>query len=180
MNEQPQLAWYCVRCQPKREHIAAGQLRQLDGVEVICPRLKYRKATKRGKIWWLEAMFPGYLFAKFDRQKMERAVRYAYGVLTIVKFGDFMPTINEEFIHALQSQLEEGETVVLKPSIEIGDEVEVAYGPLEGMQGEVVELLGGNDRVRMLIEMLGSRQVVDVDLFSLILQQEIDESGDGQ
>ena len=51
--------WFCVRCQTKREHIAAGHLRELLGVEVFCPRLRYRKATRRGKIWWMEPMFPG-------------------------------------------------------------------------------------------------------------------------
>ena len=42
--------WYCVRTQTKREHIAAGHLRELEGVEVFCPRLKYRKATRRYRL----------------------------------------------------------------------------------------------------------------------------------
>jgi transcriptional antiterminator RfaH len=42
--------WFCVRTQTKREHIAAGHLREIEGVEVFCPRLRYRKATRRGKI----------------------------------------------------------------------------------------------------------------------------------
>jgi len=62
-------AWYCVRTQTKREHLAAKSLKQLEGVEAFCPRLKYRKATRRGKIWWIEAMFPGYIFAFFARKE---------------------------------------------------------------------------------------------------------------
>ena len=41
-------AWFCVRSQPKREHIAAAHLRNLVEVEVFCPRLRIRKATRRG------------------------------------------------------------------------------------------------------------------------------------
>ena len=72
--------WYCVKTQTKREHIAAEHLRTLEEVEVFCPRLRYRKATRRGKIWWVEALFPGYLLARFDLVANERAVTYTQGV----------------------------------------------------------------------------------------------------
>ena len=39
------LQWYVVRTQTKRERLAADHLRLLDGVEVFCPMLRYRKAT---------------------------------------------------------------------------------------------------------------------------------------
>ena len=48
-------AWYCLKTQTKREAIAAAHLRELEGVEVFCPMLRYRKATRRGKVWWVEA-----------------------------------------------------------------------------------------------------------------------------
>src|SRR5690606_1020565 len=73
-------AWYCVRCQPKREHIAAERLRALEAVEVFCPRLRYRKATRRGKVWWVEPLFPGYVLARFALAEMERAVTFCQGV----------------------------------------------------------------------------------------------------
>ena len=78
--------WFCVRTQTKREHIAAGHLRELEAVEVFCPRLRYRKATRRGKIWWVEPLFPGYLLAKFNLAEMERAVTFCQGVRGLVRF----------------------------------------------------------------------------------------------
>ncbi|HXO97259.1 MAG TPA: transcription termination/antitermination NusG family protein, partial [Chthoniobacterales bacterium] len=57
-------AWYCLRAQPKREHIAAAHLRILQGVTVFCPRIRFQRATQRGLVWVTEAMFPGYLFAR--------------------------------------------------------------------------------------------------------------------
>ena len=167
--------WYCVRCQTKREHIAAGHLRELEDVEVFCPRLRYRKATRRGKIWWVEPMFPGYVLAKFNIAEMERAVTFCQGVRGLVRFGSEFPPVPEAFVEALKHEIrtrkgaEEDEIVTLSPTIEIGDDVEIAHGPFQGMQGTVVGIPSATERVKILIEFLGNPQAVDLDLFSILL-----------
>lgn len=171
---QPQ-EWFCVRCQTKREHIAANHLRELEGVEVFCPRLRYRKATRRGKIWWVEPMFPGYVLAKFRLTDMERAVTYCQGVRGLVKFGSEVPPVPESFVEAIKKEIRnrkdatEEELVTLSPIIEIGDEVEVALGPFQGMHGTVVAVPSATERVKILLEFLGEQHAVDMDLFSILL-----------
>ena len=167
--------WFCLRCQTKREHIAAGHLREIEAVEVFCPRLRYRKATRRGKIWWMEPMFPGYVLAKFNMMEMERAITFCQGVRGLVRFGSEIPSIPESFVEAIKREIrerrgsEEDEMVTLSPTIEIGDEVEIAHGPFQGMHGTVVTVPSAAERVKILLEFLGSQQAVDVDLFSLLL-----------
>jgi transcriptional antiterminator RfaH len=167
--------WFCVRCQTKREHIAAGHLRELEGVEVFCPRLRYRKATRRGKIWWVEPMFPGYVLAKFVISEMERAVTFCQGVRGLVRFGSEVPSVPESFVEAIKYEIsnrkdaDEDGLVTLTPTIEIGDEVEVANGPFQGMQGTVVAVPSSTERVKILLEFLGTPQAVDMDLFSILL-----------
>ena len=167
--------WFCVRCQTKREHIAAGHLRELEGIEVFCPRLRYRKATRRGKIWWVEPMFPGYVLAKFNIAEMERAVTFCQGVRGLVRFGAEIPPVPESFVEAMKHDIrnrkgaEQEELVTLTPIIEIGDEVEVAHGPFQGMQGTVIAVPSATERVKILIEFLGNPQAVDMDLFSILL-----------
>jgi hypothetical protein len=34
--------WYCVKTQTKRERLAAEHLREVEGVEVLCPLLRYQ------------------------------------------------------------------------------------------------------------------------------------------
>jgi transcriptional antiterminator RfaH len=171
--QQPE--WFCLRCQTKREHIAAGHLRELEGVEVFCPRLRYRKATRRGKIWWVEPMFPGYLLAKFNMGEMERAVTFCQGIRGLVRFGSEIPPVPEAFVEAIKHEIlnrkgaEHDELVTLSPVIQIGDEVEVAFGPLQGMQGTVVSVPSATERVKILIEFLGNPQAVDMDIFSILL-----------
>ncbi len=167
--------WYCVRCQTKREHIAAGHLRTIENIEVFCPRLRYRKATRRGKIWWVEPMFPGYVLAKFDMAEMERAVTFCQGVRGLVRFGSEIPAVPGTFVEAIKREIlsrpdaSEDELVTLSPTIEIGDEVEVAHGPFQGMQGTVVAVPSATERVKILLEFLGKPHAVDMDLFSILL-----------
>jgi transcriptional antiterminator RfaH len=169
-------AWYCVRTQPKREHLAAKGLQHLEGVETFCPRLRYKKATRRGNVWWVEAMFPGYIFAKFIRHEKERAVIHSQGVMTLLKFGSLVPAISTKFIEELQQlihdqQTEEEHLLTLHPSVKKGDQVEIAHGAMQGITGEVIKVLPASERVMLLIDFLGNPQIVDSDIFSLILPE---------
>lgn len=166
--------WFCVRCQTKREHIAAGHLRALEGVEVFCPRLRYRKATRRGKIWWVESLFPGYVLAKFNIAEMERAVTFCQGVRGLVRFGQGIPAVPDHFVQGLIREMRgrqdtEEDIYTVSPTIEVGDEVEIAHGPLQGMRGTVITVPSATERVKILLDFLGQPQAVDLDLFSLLL-----------
>ncbi len=166
--------WFCVRTQTKREHIAAGHLRELEGVEVFCPRLRYRKATRRGKVWWVEPLFPGYLLARFNLMENERAVTFCQGVRGLVRFGSEIPAVNPRFVQSLRDEIRnrsdgDEELFSVTPSIETGDEVEIAHGPLQGMRGTVLTVAPAAERVKILLDFLGRPQAVDVDLFSILL-----------
>ncbi|MGC6464519.1 MAG: transcription termination/antitermination protein NusG [Akkermansiaceae bacterium] len=177
-------AWYVLRTQLKREKLAAANLRMLENVEVFLPRLRYQKVTRRGRVWWVEPLFPGYLLAKFPLAEMGRIVSYTAGVSRIISFGDDVPEVPEDFVAALQrevAELEAGEEeIVVDWKVEVGEEVEVADGPFKGMEGQVVEVRPGTERVSLLLEFLGETQPVEVSLYSLILSNpEIPEAWRG-
>lgn len=166
------VAWYCLKTQTKREAIAAAHLRELEGVEVFCPMLRYRKATRRGKVWWVEALFPGYVLARFVLETEERAVMYSQGVRGLVRFGEKVPAIPDDFVDVLRQEVaRQGteEVLTVGPKIAEGEEVELAHGPLGGVRATVVEVLPARERVKVLLEFLGREQVIEVDLFSLLL-----------
>lgn len=166
--------WFCVRTQTKREHIAAKHLQTLEDIEVFCPRIKYRKATRRGKIWWLEPLFPGYLLAKFDLAEMESSVKFCQGVRGLVRFGTETPDVPGDFVESLieqvHSQLGDADDVItLSPKLDVGDEIEVATGPFQGMKGTVHSIAPASERVKVLLEFLGNVQPVSLDLFTILL-----------
>lgn len=167
-------SWYVVRTQPKREKSAANHLQKVLGVEAFAPYVEYTKATQRGKIKWKEAMFPCYIFAKFNLEEHLKAVNYSPSVLKVLNFGNEHPTINHEIIESLKSQLEDDDKLLLQPLVEEGEIYEIADGPLKGVEGQVVELLPSKERVTLLMDMLGNEQLVEIDIFSLVIPERPD------
>ncbi len=167
------IAWYVLRTQLKREKLAAAHLRQLEEVEVFLPRLRYLKTTRRGRVWWVEPLFPGYLLARFSLEEMGRAVTYSPGVSRMIRFGDEVPGVPDEFVEGLMEQVAqleaEDDEIVVNWKVDLGDEVEVADGPFKGMEGRVVEVRPGSERVSLLLEFLGEEKPVELSLFNLIL-----------
>jgi len=169
MEGEREEKWYVVRAQTKREHISARYIRKELDLEVVAPQIRFTKVTRRGKVLWKEAMFPGYLFVKFDRAEDEKGVCYAPGVLKLVKFGDDAPSLKERFVLALKDEIGKEDTLDLERSVEEGREYELVDGSMKGSIGEVLEVLPGGQRALLLLEMLGSERVVEVDIFSLLL-----------
>lgn len=147
--------WFCLKTQPKREHLAATALRRQFVVECFSPRLRFRRMTQRGPVWFVEAMFPGYLFAKFIYSTQRRAVESSHGIRGIVHFGDRLATLPENIVAALQSRVGADELVTLDCSIKVGQSVQIIEGPFQGLEVVVSHLLPAKERIRVLFEFLG-------------------------
>jgi transcriptional antiterminator RfaH len=171
-NGEPRSAeepfWFCLKAQPKREHLAAEGLRKQFGIVCFAPRLRSRKLTTRGAVWFVEAMFPGYFFAQFDYVSWRRAVEHAPGVRGLVQFGDRLATIDAATIEGLRRRMEANETVTIDPEIKVGQEVQIAQGPLQGLEALVTQLLPASERVRVLLEFLGRSVQMEVSKTTLI------------
>jgi transcriptional antiterminator RfaH len=131
--------WFCVRSKPKAEHIAAKHLEEA-AFEVFLPRIRFQRLTRRGRVWFTEALFPGYLFSRFDRGLSFRQVCATNGVTT----------------------------VVIAPGLEPGDEVTIAAGPFQGLLAVVNQVMPAPQRVRVLLEFLGRQTSVEVSSETVI------------
>jgi transcriptional antiterminator RfaH len=147
--------WFCLKAEPKREHLAATALRRRFAVECLSPRLRFRKLTRRGPVWFVEAMFPGYLFAKFVYPAQHRAVESSHGIRGILRFGDRLATIPEETVAALLLKAGSDEVVTVDSSPKIGEPVQIVEGPFQGLEVVVTQLLPAKERIRVLLEFLG-------------------------
>lgn len=173
---QPCGGWYCVRTKPKKEHLAAKNLQGFAHLEdVFCPRIRYEKPTRRGKVWFVEALFPGYLFARFDLAEDLRAVLATTGVLGVVHFSDLYPSLEGRYIETLREEFPEepNEIRIIEPEIEPGDEVVLHEGPLAGLCTVVTGLVPGSDRVRVLLDWLGREREAEVSVHALSRPGEI-------
>jgi transcriptional antiterminator RfaH len=169
--EVPQIrtkvAWYCLRSLSKHEHIAAAHLRMLEGVVVFCPQIRFKRATRRGLVWVTEAVFPGYLFARFDLAE-HRRVLYAPGVCGIVRFGNRYPTIGEQSLAQLRDQTGVTEIREVNHEISEGDQVKIMRGVFIGLQAVVTQVLPATQRVKILMDFLGRKMEAEVESASVL------------
>jgi transcriptional antiterminator RfaH len=147
--------WFCLRTQPKHEHIAAAGLRRQFDICCFSPRLRFRKATRRGAVWFVEPMFPGYLFAEFLYSSLHRAVEHASGVQGVVHFGDYLATIDPAIVGTLQERAGDEEVITIDPEIRTGQAVHIAEGPFQGLETVVTRILPAKQRVKVLLDFLG-------------------------
>lgn len=166
-NPFPLLAWFCLRSRPKHEHIAAARLRAA-GLEVFLPRLRFKKASVRGPVWVTEALFPNYLFARFDFRESMRLVRHAAGVSTVVHFGAHVPAIPDEVIHELRAHLGANELHLLPEAFATDDRVQISGGVLHGLKAVVTQVMPAKERVKVLLNFLGQQTTVELEAAALV------------
>jgi len=160
--------WFCLRTQPKHEHVAAAVLRRQFSIPCFAPRLKFRKATRRGAVWFIEAMFPGYLFAEFVYKQKHRIVEHASGIQGVLHFGNNLALVDADTIFALQSKAGEEETVTIDPEIQVGQPVTIAEPPFSGLEAVVTRVLPARERVKVLLEFLGRPVETEVATHKLL------------
>ena len=164
-------AWYCLRSQPKHEHIAAAHLRLLEEVTVFCPRIRFKRSTRQGVVWVTEAMFPGYLFARFELMTMHRKVQYAQGVSAIVRFADRYPTIDEDSLEQLMAHTGANGVTEMNYGLSQGDCVRISGGLFAGLDAVVVKVLPAKERVRILMDFLGRKIEAEVGYANVLRYQ---------
>ncbi len=162
------LSWYVVHSKPKCEHTAAAMMLGLEGVETYCPRIRFQRNTRRGKVWFVEALFPSYFFARFVPTESLRAVRSSQNVIRVVDFGGQMTPVADHVIQLIRAEMGSQDVKELKVGVKVGDTVEFTEGPMRGLKGIVNSIHSGDERVKILMEFLGRENLVDVDTSKLL------------
>lgn len=163
-------AWFCLRSRPKHEHIAARHLAEMDGVESFLPRIRFRRKTRQGPAWVTEALFPNYLFARFDWHVSLRRVHHAPGVAGVVHFGDKWPTLSDAAIVEVRELCGPEALCVLSADLAVGDAVEIGAGAFHGLQAVVTRVLPAKARIAVLLDFLGRQTQVELPQDAVIHQ----------
>ena len=161
-----QPVWRCLRTKTKSEHLAAQHLRAA-GFEAFSPRVRHQKPTIRGRVWFVEALFPGYLFSLFPAASLRHVSSLPY-VAGLLEFCEDFGRVPDEVISGLRAQFSDAETVTVPCAFAEGETVAVGDGPLRGAEGVITKLLPGKDRARILLEFLGRQQEMEVSLLALL------------
>ncbi|MGF1531389.1 MAG: transcription termination/antitermination protein NusG [Puniceicoccaceae bacterium] len=170
IRENSRESWYVLKTQPKREHLAARQIRDRVGIEVFAPRVSYSKKTVRGKRKFTEALFPGYIFCRCEIEVEMRFLMSIQGVQGLVRYGGDIPSIRDEVVELLREQVPEEEYERPDPVIEVGQRVLVVEGPLKNLQAVVSEVMAAGERIKILLDFLGHEREIAVPREGVVLE----------
>jgi transcriptional antiterminator RfaH len=162
MSEPAPHGWYCVRCKPRQEGVAAGQLATLEGVELVFPRVRRTKRTDHGNKVVTEPLFPGYLFAAFSPEDLQGPVNHTRGVLHLVRRDGKPVAVEPGVIAELRSLGPDAVLTLEQAALAVGDKVRIVRGVFAGTEGEVVRLHPPAKRIAVLLQLLGAEQSVDI------------------
>ncbi len=154
-------AWFAVVTKPRSEAIAHENL-QRQGYETLLPRLRRTRRGPSGTAARVECLFPNYLFLRADTTRTSLApVRSTRGARGVVKFGGVPAEVPESVIEHIRRRIddEDGFIRLEAPSLAAGQAIRLSQGPLSGLEGIFLQE-EGSDRVRLLLEILGTRREV--------------------
>ena len=153
------VSWYAMRSKPNKEDFLAGQL-ESNGIEIYFPRLRVNPVNPRARK--VRAYFPNYLFVHVDLEEVNiSTLQWMPGASGLVSFDGEPASVPDFLIASVQKQVEllNASARDLTNGLQPGDLVTIQDGPFAGYEAIFDTRLSGQDRVRVLLNMLQRRQV---------------------
>jgi transcriptional antiterminator RfaH len=153
------LRWYVLQSKPQKESFLYDQLR-LRKIETYFPRVRINPVNPRAKK--VKPYFPCYLFIRVDLDEVGIAnLQWMPGACRLISYDGEPAFISDVLMKSIQSRVDRinlaGEEVYQK--LKPGDMVSVHSGPFAGYRAIFDSRLKGNERVRVLLQMLQDRQI---------------------
>jgi transcription antitermination factor NusG len=140
-------------------------------MEVFNPQMKIRRATRRGPVWFVESVFPAYIFVRFNLQTQLDMVRYASGVTKVVQFNSVYPSVPDFQMDELQTVFGADDRLVFDPKLTTGDTVRILSGAFRDLLAVVQYVQPARQRVRALLEFLGRMTPVELNIHNVAVEQ---------
>ena len=169
LNKGPR--WYLVQTQPNAERKAEAHLLR-QGFGTFLPRYRKRRRHARKIDLVPAALFPRYIFVSVDVAAQRwLAIRSTVGVSQIVSHGNEPSAVPLGIVETLRASQDADGFVPLNtvPRFSAGDKVRVLDGAFIDCLG-LIETVSDNERVAILLDLLGRkvRVVVDADLIAAV------------
>src|SRR4051812_15126456 len=160
--------WYVVQSQPSAERKAIAHLERQGFVTYLPRYLKRRRHARKVEIV-PAPLFPRYLFVGIDLAAQRwRSICSTVGVSRLVCNGDVPTPISDQVLDTLRAREDDGGYVRLdqRANFHAGDRIRVLEGAFADCLG-LYEGMRDSDRVAILLDLLGRKVRVTVDLESV-------------
>jgi len=152
-------SWYAIRSKPNKEDFLTGQLRA-HGLDVFYPVLHVKPVNPRSRK--LRPYFPGYLFVHVDLDVINVSdLRWMPGASGLVSFDGEPASVPDLLIDTLKKQVDHHNKIIRDKTknFQAGDVVLIEDGPFAGHEAIFDINISGDDRVRVLLNLLTGRQM---------------------
>ncbi len=154
------IAWYALRTKPHKERYVWNQIQE-KGLEAFYPRIAVEPVNPRARRE--RPYFPGYMFVRADLETTGlNQFQYLPHAIGLVCFGGDPGVVPDNLVASLRSHLRGvGRRALAKSAhkYERGDKVLIHAGQLAGYKAIFDLRLSGDDRVRVLLDLIGGRFV---------------------
>nr|WP_314264912.1 transcription/translation regulatory transformer protein RfaH [uncultured Moellerella sp.] len=152
--------WYLLYCKRGQVERAIDHLNR-QSVNCITPMVEIEKVVRGKRVKVIEALFPNYLFVKFDHEKIHTTtIQSTRGVSHFVRFGQYPTIVPEDIIQALKLAVMPHAVSPLIP--EPGDVVTIMDGIFKGIQA-IYQEPDGEKRSILFITILNQRVPKSLD-----------------
>ena len=152
--------WFAAYVRSRHENCVANYLAARE-VECFLPQYKSRREWKDRRVDLLMPLFPGYLFIRIPLEERFRALN-APGVIYLVGWRGYPEPLQDTEIEQLKTAMIIGNDPRPHDFIQVGDQVIVTRGPLQGSKGV------------LLREKNSTRVVLSLDLIQRSMSVEVD------
>ena len=153
--------WHAVYIRPRSEKKAYLDLLDM-GIKVYLPLIKTLKQWSDRKKWIEEPLFKSYLFVKVSPREYFDALNASVHVIRYITFEGKAVPIPEQQIEAIKVFINQEETRNVDLSdYEPGKSIKVVEGPMKGLQGNLVRVLG-KKKVRVEIAGVGKALFIEI------------------
>lgn len=151
--------WYALHSKPNNEELLLDQL-LIRKVETYFPRLRVKPVNPRSR--HVRAFFPGYLFVKADIEH-DGISNFAWipGASHLVCFDGQPASIPAAMVTTIKNKVDAINSAGGEPleALHPGDRVAINAGPFAGYEGIFDTRLDGNERVRVLLNLVQNGQI---------------------
>ncbi len=152
--------WYAIYTKSRREKEVERDLLE-DGHEVFLPKIKKLQQWSDRKKWVDFPLFPGYCFVRVSNKEYFQVLQHP-GAVKYVSFGGKASQIPDRQIDGIKRVLGENlDFEVTTDRFKKGQIVQIGVGPMQGCEGEIVQI-AGKKQILIRVGEIGYSLVVKV------------------
>ena len=156
----PELKWYVVQSKPREEERARHFLEE-KGFDTYLPIMEVLKVRGFKNVKTESALFPGYLFCRFNPDESLAHVRWTRGVKKLLPESVNPIPVDNEVVKAIRN-LQQKDGVIRKQPLQQLDKIRIARGPMKDILGVFDYWTSDQGRVKVLLNFISYQASVEL------------------